>query len=297
MKCICIKANYHFSRLNMLIQGALSERNRVCARKQQTIKCNLPFRLGCTSYVYPDDILPNVRKMAPLIDDVEIVLFESEELSSFPDKETIIELTELSNKYDITYTIHFPTDLKAGSESINEREKLVAQVRKVVNLTKPLDPYGYILHLEGIRPDASKQKIEEWHQVCREVCKSIAEIPKLDCRKVCIENLDYPVDWYMDLVDQYGFSLCLDIGHLWHYKVSNWNELLIKYLPKTRIIHVHGVSYDKDHISLKNSKLDDTQLLFNILIESGYQNVVSIEVFNKEDTFESLELVGVACQR
>ncbi len=34
------------------------------------------FRLGSTSYVYPDDILPNVRKLMSSVDDIELVLFE-----------------------------------------------------------------------------------------------------------------------------------------------------------------------------------------------------------------------------
>src|ERR1035437_7731078 len=35
------------------------------------------FRLGVPSYVYPADILPNVKALAPYVDDVELVLFES----------------------------------------------------------------------------------------------------------------------------------------------------------------------------------------------------------------------------
>ena len=35
------------------------------------------FRLGVPSYVYPADILPNVKALAPFVDDVELVLFES----------------------------------------------------------------------------------------------------------------------------------------------------------------------------------------------------------------------------
>lgn len=266
-----------------------------------------PFRLGCTSYVYPDDILPNVRKMAPVVDDIEIVLFESEELSSFPNKETIIELAELSKEYDITYTIHFPTDLKAGSENIEERNKFINQVKRVINLTGPLDPYGFILHLEGIHlkgvhlkgvePDALEQRKKKWRQACIEVCRNIAEIPQLDCMKVCVENLNYPVEWHIDLVEQYGFSLCLDIGHLWLYNVVNWSELLRKYLPKTRIIHLHGVSYGRDHISLKNSRLSDIEILFGIIGESNYKKVISLEVFNERDTFESLEVVREVCKR
>src|SRR5450830_964350 len=35
------------------------------------------FRLGVPSYVYPANILPNVKALAPFVDDVELVLFES----------------------------------------------------------------------------------------------------------------------------------------------------------------------------------------------------------------------------
>ena len=256
-----------------------------------------PFRLGCTSYVYPDDILPNVSKMAPLVDDIEIVLFESEGISSFPDEDTVIELSELANEYDITYTIHFPTDLKAGSGDRKERDKFVNQVKRVIELTRPLDPFGFILHLEGIEPDASEQRKENWYKSCSEVCGNIAEISQLDCKKICVENLNYSVEWHIDLVEQYGFSLCWDIGHLWLYNVADWSELLRKYLSKTRIIHLHGVSYKRDHISLKNSRLNDVETLFGLIIECDYHNVISLEVFNERDTFESLEIVREVCQR
>ena len=34
------------------------------------------FRLGTTSYIIPDEILPNVRFLAGKVQDVELVLFE-----------------------------------------------------------------------------------------------------------------------------------------------------------------------------------------------------------------------------
>lgn len=264
---------------------------------KDTIKNMFPFRLGCTSYVIPDDILPNVRRMAPLVDDIEIILFESEELSSFPDEDTIMELAELAGKYDITYTIHFPTDLKAGSQDSEERNKFINQVKRVIELTRPLDPYGFVLHLEGIEPDASEKREEEWHESCSEVCGKIAEIPSLDRKKICVENLNYPVEWHIDLAEEQGFSLCWDIGHLWLYNVADWSELLRRYFSKTRIIHLHGVSYEKDHISLKKNRLSDVQVLLDLIIECDYKNIISIEVFNEKDTFESLEIVREVCRK
>ena len=60
------------------------------------------FRLGSTSYVYPDDILPNVGKLATVVDDIELVLFKADDYGtnptgtfSLPDASTI---TFLSSK-------------------------------------------------------------------------------------------------------------------------------------------------------------------------------------------------------
>jgi hypothetical protein len=43
-----------------------------------------PYRLGSTSYVWPAGLVPNVRRLGPLVDDVELVLFDLEERSNLP---------------------------------------------------------------------------------------------------------------------------------------------------------------------------------------------------------------------
>jgi len=50
------------------------------ARLSQCSGCHgrTPFRVGATSYVLPDHILPNVEYLAPMVDDVELVLFETD---------------------------------------------------------------------------------------------------------------------------------------------------------------------------------------------------------------------------
>ena len=53
------------------------------------------YRLGSTSYVWPADILPNVRRLGPWVDDVELVLFEVEDASNLPDAEMVAELNAL----------------------------------------------------------------------------------------------------------------------------------------------------------------------------------------------------------
>ncbi len=260
------------------------------------IKNQFPFRLGCTSYVYPDDILPNVRKMAPIVDDIEIVLFESEEFSNLPDASVINELCELAKEYDLSYTVHFPIDKKAGSADPKERSSFFGGVEKIIALTGPLNPYGYILHLEGITSESTENEIEQWQTACDDLCRKIAAIPNLVPQKICVENLFYPQKWHKDIVESNGFSFCSDIGHLWQAE-NNWQDILKECLPKTRIIHLHGVCDVGDHISLIKGKLDHIKKALVMLREECYTHVLSLEVFNEEDTFESLEMVGELWQK
>ena len=105
------------------------------------------FRLGVTSYVHPADIIPNVEAVAPFVDDVELVFFESEEHSNLPSAQDIRTLGELAGAHDLTYTVHFPIDKALGSPSPAERETLLAQILRIADLCRPLQPYLSLIHI------------------------------------------------------------------------------------------------------------------------------------------------------
>jgi hypothetical protein len=68
---------------------------------------------GATSYVLPDHILPNVEYLGPIVDDVELVLFETDEYgSNLPGPAEIARLLELAAEHDLSYTVHLPLDLR-----------------------------------------------------------------------------------------------------------------------------------------------------------------------------------------
>ena len=67
---------------------------------------NNPFRLGTTSYIVPDDILPNVRYLAGKVRDIELILFEVDDgPNNLPSTEVIDELTTIAQENDLTYTV------------------------------------------------------------------------------------------------------------------------------------------------------------------------------------------------
>src|SRR5688500_10667676 len=86
-----------------------------------------PFRVGSTSYVYPDDLLPNVRKLAEGVDvdDIELILFEVDDgPNNLPGESVVEEMRQLARLYHLTYTVHLPLDLRLGAEGETLHESL-----------------------------------------------------------------------------------------------------------------------------------------------------------------------------
>ena len=48
------------------------------------LKRGFPFRLATTSYIFPAEILPNIRCLGRYFDEVELVLFESGQEDNLP---------------------------------------------------------------------------------------------------------------------------------------------------------------------------------------------------------------------
>lgn len=58
-----------------------------------------PFRFGTTSYIIPDEIIPNVEFLKDRVDDIELVLFESDEFSNLPGRDDIGRLSDIADEY------------------------------------------------------------------------------------------------------------------------------------------------------------------------------------------------------
>src|SRR5436190_19543306 len=108
-----------------------------------------PFRLGTTSYIIPDDILPNARYLADKVSDIELILFEVDDgPNNLPSLEVIDELSQIARQHDLTYTVHLPLDLKLGEDG-SEQDQSLVKAKHVIDCTRGLDPWAYVLHLDG----------------------------------------------------------------------------------------------------------------------------------------------------
>lgn len=243
------------------------------------------FRLGSTSYVYPDDILPNVHKLAAQVDDIELVLFEVDDYgSNLPDASIIAELNALASDNDLTYTVHLPIDLDWRDA------RSMDKICRAIDATRGLNPFAYVLHLDG-RPlmgEPSHEIVEQWQA---ETARALDEILKrIDPSRLCVENIEkWSPEYFASLIAAKNLARCVDIGHLWVQQRDPVQHLR-EHIVRTRVIHLHGVG-TRDHHSLTKQTKDEVVRVLDFLSQKNFAGVLTLEVFNLDDFVSSKRLV------
>lgn len=259
----------------------------------ESIKGRLPFRLGTTSYIIPENIIPNVEYLCDQVDDIELVLFESDEFSNIPTQKEVEFLAEIASHRRLTYTVHLPLDTQLGCENEPIRIQSVKKCQRVMERMAPLDPFGWVLHLHGDkRGNPPTDDIDRWHEQSKRSIINLLE-SGYSSRTICVENLDYSYDLIEDLIEEYDLSVCVDIGHLL-LTGNNVEKHLNRWKDRSRIIHLHGVKDGiKDHTDITHLPDGLLQSLGSWLVslDSEEQRVVTLEIFYEEDFMGSIREV------
>jgi sugar phosphate isomerase/epimerase len=244
------------------------------------------FRLGTTSYILPDDILPNVRYLARRVDDVELVLFEVDDGgSNLPVGEVVEELADLALRHDLTYTVHLPLDLRLGASG-GEQHRSLRKARAVIERTRSLDPWAYVLHLDGkeVRDYAA------WLDQAAGALRLAADWAG-GAERLAVENLEgYPLDFIDPVLARVPAGRCIDIGHLW-LEGHDPLPFIQRHLPRTRVVHLHGVG-SRDHQSLAQVESPELRRVLAALEAGGFDGVLTLEVFGLEDFERSMAALG-----
>ena len=74
------------------------------------MKAFYPFRLAATSFTYYDSYAANVELLGPFVDEVELLIFESNPKNKAPSSEEIHRLGQMADTWNITYNVHLPLD-------------------------------------------------------------------------------------------------------------------------------------------------------------------------------------------
>ena len=246
------------------------------------------WRLGATSCVLPADIMSNVRVLAPLVDDVQLLFFESAAKSRLPQPLDVQALRDCADQHGLTYTAHLPTDLALGAAARAERQEGISEILRLMSVLAPLGVQSFDLHLarEPNLPEA--QWLDNLAAGLHELAAALGEEKRL----VGVENIEYPYELVAPMVTEYGFGVCLDLGHLVRY--GHDLEEGLGLLPRVHHIHYHGVHAGRDHQALAD--VEQARMLGRRLVAAGYDGVLTLEMYSLENLKDSLALLAEAWQ-
>jgi sugar phosphate isomerase/epimerase len=254
-----------------------------------------PFRLGATSFVWPDRMAPNVRKLGPLVDDVELLLFSVDE--DVPDAAEVAELQMLGREHRLSFSVHTPLDASLASADETRRRQGVAKVQRALDWGRPLFAAGlgsgYALHVylgDGEHDPAPPTDLDAWRARATRSLEALlaSGVPP---SALCLECLDYDFALIAPVVRALDLSVALDVGHL----MRDGRELrsaVDQWLPRARLIQLHGTRPDgRDHVSLRHAPPADVAWLLQTLVERRWPGVLTLEVFAPEALLESIAVV------
>ena len=283
---------------------------------------------GTTSYVLPADLLPNVRLLAPYVDDIEMILFEGE-YSNLPSRRDIAELARLAEDGGCGFTVHLPLDVGIGEFDRSTRLRAQDTCLRVIDLTASLVPHAFVVHPElplvfhpalGEPPEPvgelSADFMGRWHDALggsfERFAAEAGPIP------MAVENLQFPFGWLRPLLDDLDLGVTMDVGHLL-LDGGTVEQHLTDFGDRLTVVHLHGIIDGCDHREISAFPPDELASLVEAIagaptrkpvvtgspstagasrsggsdqVDDGRSVVVSLEVFGWEPTVPSLRTLA-----
>ncbi|BBO74481.1 hypothetical protein DSCW_18980 [Desulfosarcina widdelii] len=238
-------------------------------------KNRFPFPVACPSFVYPAGYEENVCRLAPFVDEIQLLFFESEP-RSLPTPALIQELSDLAASHDIAYHIHLPSDIYPGHPDPDERRRAVVAIHTIMERCQVLSPSTFTLHLERNPAGTENLPVERWRQYLLESLERMLP-QKTSPGKISVETLDYPLEWAAPVIEAMDLSVCMDMGHLLVHGedlqafYENWKD-------RITVIHLHGVDGSEDHLAL--DRLSDERMRTVLGLLQALKKVVVIENYS-----------------
>lgn len=227
--------------------------------------------------------------------------------------ESITRLVDLKEELGHSYTIHLPfwsIELSTFNEHV--RMGSVDSTIDALELTKPLEPEAYVLHITGdLAANFSSMNFDG--NLVRLIstllagyaAASVEDIisrTEINPRELAIENVEFPFDIMRDVIDDLDTSICFDTAHLLS-RMSGTESVMDFYnTHKDRITEIHlqdatykeyeGAVAREDHIALGQGIMGDAVLreFLTELVKDKFEGPIIFEL-TKDEAKESLDLI------
>jgi len=220
-------------------------------------------------------------------------------------------VADLQQELAFTCTVHLPF-MWIDASSMNEpvRQASVDCICRAIELVRSVQVTTFVLHLWGNTTIEIATILADTPQLgavfmalMAQAERSLAAVCELvDPRDVCVENLEAPaLDVALPLIEQYGASICLDVGHLaygFERGGGDAYDFLARHGDRVREIHLHDfdtisageLTQTRDHLPLGQGQLDTAAFLRH-LQEIDFDGPVILEVNSKPALEQSLEQI------
>jgi len=252
-----------------------------------------PWRLGAPSFVYPAGWLENVERLGPEVDDVEILFFEADTASSFPNTAELRGLLQAKKRHQLTYTLHTPLSASLASESAARRAEGIAQVCRALEIAQPLQPERVVVHvyLGDHEGDTPPSDLDAWRARAADSLHTLLRTQRVAASNLCVECLDYDFALIAPVVAALDLRIALDVGHLMR-DGRDAVEAFRTYGSRIRAIQWHGTDPSgRDHRSLAHIEHEKIRTFVRGLLISRFREVLTLEVFRPNDWESSRALL------
>jgi adenosylcobalamin phosphodiesterase len=248
----------------------------------RSLKNCFPFKLGTTSFIHPAGYSDNVRLLAPLVDEIELLFLESGQLPSTND---IGELKALADALDVSYNIHLPMDISLADPTPGIRRRSREVVLRALERVYPLNASTHTLHVTYAMPDKHPASVETWQKHARQSIHRLLDSAPIAADGLTVETLDFPPQWLGPVVAHLDLPVCVDVGHVLRFGFD-LGETLDLFAGRINIFHLHGVTGNQDHRALDHLPPEARNIMPPLL--RNFSGSVSLEVFSLVDLMDSM---------
>jgi sugar phosphate isomerase/epimerase len=247
------------------------------------------YLIGTTSFIHRASWLENAARLAPRVRDVELLLFDLD--AGAPSEQEIEGLARVGREAGLGYTVHAPLDVALASADEGRRRRSAERVARAIALTRALRPRAYVVHLFPGEREGERRADSGWRARAE---RSLREIlaAGVEPEAVCLETLDEDFARVAPLLDAFGLSVALDVGHLARDGVP-LEPLLAEHLRRARVVQWHGTDpAGRDHRSIRHFPRAAAVDLLRTLAAAAWDGVLTLEVFSEPDLDDSLAMVS-----